>query len=236
MQIVQHYRALITAGQLKDGDRIPSARTLVDEWGVAHATAAKVLTTLRAEGLVKTTSGGAGGTVVDVRGLGFAPRDRMLAVRRSGKIYPPGEHAKILSAQLVDAPAHVADAMGLSVGTPVIRRHRITYQGDVPVSRSISWLPGYLAQVAPDLLVDQRIRQGTTGYIEQQTGRTMARGTDQDWAALADSEIAAELGIPVGSAVSPGRNWIRDSDGEVIEFGEYVSVGSRIVTHEYDLS
>src|SRR4051794_33679325 len=63
LQITQHYRDQIKRGQLKDGDRLPSARQLVEQWKVAHATAAKVLSTLRAEGLVTTTTGGAGGTV-----------------------------------------------------------------------------------------------------------------------------------------------------------------------------
>jgi hypothetical protein len=63
-QIASHFRGLIRNGQLADGDRLPSARQLVEEWGVALATAAKVLITLRAEGLVRTVPGGGGGTVV----------------------------------------------------------------------------------------------------------------------------------------------------------------------------
>src|SRR6266581_4276370 len=84
LQITQHFRDQIKSGQLKDGDRLPSARQLVEQWHVAHATAAKVLSTLRAEGLVTTTPGGAGGTVVsvqDMREVGYARRSRMLAVR-----------------------------------------------------------------------------------------------------------------------------------------------------------
>src|SRR3954467_4782805 len=124
LQITQHYRDQIKSGQLKDGDRLPSARQLVEQWKVAHATAAKVLSTLRAEGLVTTTTGGAGGTVVnvnDMREVGYAPRDRMLAVRHWGKIYPPDEHARILSAELVDPPEYVADALGVTPGSQVIR-------------------------------------------------------------------------------------------------------------------
>jgi DNA-binding transcriptional regulator YhcF (GntR family)/uncharacterized LabA/DUF88 family protein len=64
LQIVAHYRDLIRAGQLRPGDKLPSTRQLVEQWHVAHATAAKVGSTLRAEGLVVTMSGGGGGTVV----------------------------------------------------------------------------------------------------------------------------------------------------------------------------
>jgi DNA-binding transcriptional regulator YhcF (GntR family) len=74
LQIVAHYRELIRSGQLQDGDKIPSARQLVEQWSVAHATAAKVLVTLRTEGLVTTVAGGAGGTVVSVQEHRQTPR------------------------------------------------------------------------------------------------------------------------------------------------------------------
>jgi DNA-binding GntR family transcriptional regulator len=235
LQITQHYRNLIRRGELQNGDRLPSARQLVEKWGVAHATAAKVLATLRAEGLVQTTSGGAGGTIVAVREVGQSPRDRAMAVRSWGRIYPKGEHARITAAELVDAPEHVAAALGIEPGTPVIRRHRVTYRGDTPVSASTSWYVGDLAATAPDLLSTARIRQGTPGYIEQQTGRAARHGRDQFTAALADADVAADLGIAVGSPVLVGRNWFRDAQGEVLEYGEYFSNPERWQTYEYEL-
>lgn len=235
LQITQHYRDLIQSGELRDGDRLPSARQLVEQWGVAHATAAKVLATLRAEGLVKTTSGGAGGTVVSVQDVGQSPRDRVLAVRRWGRIYPPGEHARIVSAELVGAPEHVAAALGVEHGSAVIRRRRVTFREETPVSASTSWYAGELAEVAPGLLIIERLKQGTPGYIEQQTGRVARLGRDQFTAALADAAVSADLGVPEGSPVLVGRNWFRDADGEVLEYGEYVSTPERWQTYEYEL-
>jgi DNA-binding GntR family transcriptional regulator len=237
VQIVEHYRALITTGQLKDGDRLPSTRQIVEQWKIAHATAAKALATLRSEGLVRTVQGGAGGTIVSVQGVGFAPRDRMLSVRRWGRIYPPGEHARIVAAELVDpAPDYVLDGLGLTAKTPqVIRRHRITFRDETPVSLSTSWFAGELAREAPALLIAERIPLGTPGYIEQQTGRRMAHGRDQLTPGLADAGVAGELAIAPGTPVLLGRNWVRDVDGGTIEFGEYVSVPSRYVAYEYEI-
>lgn len=235
LQVAQHYRDLIQRGELREGDRLPSARQLTEEWGVAHATAAKVLATLRAEGLVRTIPGGGGGTIVSDEQTGQAPRDRMISVKRWGKIYPPDEHARIVSAELVDAPEHVAQALGLDVGASAIRRHRVTFREDTPVSASTSWFGGTLAAVAPDLLVPARILLGTPGYIAEMTGRSLRSGCDQVTAALADAQLASELQIPEGSPVLVGRNWVRDSDGDPIEFGEYFSVPSRWQTYEYEL-
>ncbi|MGI5213813.1 GntR family transcriptional regulator [Plantactinospora sp. CA-290183] len=235
LQICQHYRDLIRSGELRDGSRLPSARQLVAQWHVAHATAAKVLATLRAEGLVTTTSGGAGGTLVSVRDVGQSPRDRVLSVRRWGRIYPPGEHARIVAAELVDAPEHIAAALGIESGSLVVRRHRVTYRDETPVSASTSWYAGELAELAPGLLSTDRLKQGTPGYIEQQTGRVARQGRDQFTAALADAAIAADLRVAEHSPVLIGRNWYRDADGEVLEYGEYVSTPERWQTYEYEL-
>jgi DNA-binding GntR family transcriptional regulator len=235
LQITEHFRELIKSGQLKEGDRLPSARQLVEQWHVAIATAARVLSTLRAEGLVRTIPGGGGGTVVAVQGIAYAPQDRVVAARRWGRIYPPGEHARIVAAELTVAPQHVADALGAEPGSPVIRRHRITLNGDTPVSASTSWFAGELAESAPLLLVAERLRQGTPRYIEEMTGRRAARGRDQFTTTLSNASIAADLAIDEGVPVLIGRNWFQDAEGGVVEFGEYVAVPNRWQTYEYEL-
>ncbi|NYI05461.1 TetR/AcrR family transcriptional regulator C-terminal domain-containing protein [Allostreptomyces psammosilenae] len=57
LRIVNEIRARIDAGELRPGDRVPSTRRIVEEWGVAMATATKVLTTLRQQGLVLAVPG-----------------------------------------------------------------------------------------------------------------------------------------------------------------------------------
>ncbi|TKG72189.1 GntR family transcriptional regulator [Prauserella endophytica] len=62
LRIVAEIRDRIADGELGPGDRVPSARQIVREWGVAMATATKVLATLRREGLAEARTGV--GTVV----------------------------------------------------------------------------------------------------------------------------------------------------------------------------
>lgn len=52
----------IAGGELAPGDRVPSTRAITQEWGVAMATATKVIAALREQGLVETVQGS--GTVV----------------------------------------------------------------------------------------------------------------------------------------------------------------------------
>jgi AcrR family transcriptional regulator len=64
-RIVAEIRERIVSGKLGEGERVPSARQITQEWGVAIATATKVLAALRQEGLVRAVSGV--GTVVASR-------------------------------------------------------------------------------------------------------------------------------------------------------------------------
>ena len=61
-RIAADIRDRIATGALGPGDRVPSARQITQEWGVAIATATKVLAALRQEGLVTAVPGV--GTVV----------------------------------------------------------------------------------------------------------------------------------------------------------------------------
>lgn len=76
-RIVQDIRRRIESGELRPGDRVPSARALVRDWGVAIATATKAHAALREAGLTVARPGV--GTVV----AGPAPRrdNELTAVR-----------------------------------------------------------------------------------------------------------------------------------------------------------
>lgn len=101
-RIVEELRGRIESGELKRGDRVPSTRDIVRQWGVAMATATKVITQLRNEGLV-TAMPGVGTVVADA-----APARQPRAARR-----PVGE-AGPTAERIVEAAVAVADAEGLA--------------------------------------------------------------------------------------------------------------------------
>src|SRR4051794_31564525 len=103
-RIAAELRRRIAGGELPPGARMPSTRALVQRYGVAMATATKVLTTLRHEGLIRSVPGV--GTVV-VGEPPSAPADRP-ARRRSSPDAPLG------TAAIVAAGIAVADAEGLA--------------------------------------------------------------------------------------------------------------------------
>lgn len=232
LQVVNHIKGEITAGRLKEGELIPSARAITREWNVAIATATKAIATLRAEGYVEAIKGV--GTVV--RQIHRTARDRTMSVLLTGRIYPDGHYAKIVAAELVDAPEWVADSLGITSG-PVIRRQRTTYDAaGKPLSVSVSWFDGSLADVAPLLLQRERILEGTARYIENCTGRTRSRKEKILLrAGAATDEEAHQLQVPEGSPVLRGRNWYWDTEGDVIEYGESAAGEGLESSFEYDV-
>ncbi|MCP2166271.1 transcriptional regulator, TetR family [Goodfellowiella coeruleoviolacea] len=103
LRIAGEIRRRISDGELRPGDRVPSARRITQEWGVAIATATKVLATLRQEGLVRAVSGV--GTVVADPACHRAP-----AARRQPRA-PEGELSRD---RIVHAALGLADAEGLA--------------------------------------------------------------------------------------------------------------------------
>lgn len=79
LRIAADLRRRISAGELRPGDRVPSTRSLVREWGVAMATAAKALSALGEQGWVRAVPGS--GTVVAERTPQKPPLGRERLVR-----------------------------------------------------------------------------------------------------------------------------------------------------------
>jgi AcrR family transcriptional regulator len=105
LAIVEAIRGRISSGALRPGDRVPSARQITREWGVALATATKALGALQAEGLVRGVVGV--GTIV-------APQQTVAA--RGG---PGGRttERELTRDRIVDAAIALADAEGMAAVT-----------------------------------------------------------------------------------------------------------------------
>ncbi|MFC5925219.1 TetR/AcrR family transcriptional regulator C-terminal domain-containing protein [Micromonospora vulcania] len=115
LRIVGELRRRITAGELGPGDRVPSTRQIVREWGVAMATASRALTALRQEDLVRAVPGV--GMVV----TGPTPTPASRGARR-------GAARGVTRDQVVRTATGIADAEGL----PALSMRRIATELDVP--------------------------------------------------------------------------------------------------------
>lgn len=106
-RIAAHLSAQIRAGELRAGERVPSTRQLVGEWGVAMATATKALSLLKQQGWVRTIPGSA--TVVQEPAERSTPaRTAQRHAGGSGQRAEPGAHRDVV----VRAAIVLADTEG----------------------------------------------------------------------------------------------------------------------------
>jgi hypothetical protein len=162
-----------------------------------------------------------------------------------GKVYPENEYATILEAELVVAPAFLADAFHDGDDTWVrrnpegeielIRRMRVVHNTDldIAVSVSVSWFRGGVAEVCPMLLEVERIQEGTPKYLHTHTGMLINSGNDDVCAAWANEIEARHLDVEYGSPVCRTRSLQFGMNNLLIEYSESTSVPGRWGSYPY---
>jgi len=131
VRIVNEIRRRIVAGELRVGDRVPSTRQITGDWGVAMATATKVLTALRQEGLVRAVPGI--GTVV------AAPEPQPASPPPAPERRAAREPEQGLTRErVVHTAIEVADAEGLSA----LSMRRVAAQLGVATMALYRYVPG----------------------------------------------------------------------------------------------
>lgn len=232
MQIAEDLRTKIKDGTLPQDAKLPSIADLARDWGVATATAAKAIKQLQDEGYVRSSSQG---TFVDLgRKLTSGP-DRLQMLRATGSGFRPGESVDIISAELVPAPVHVAEALKVDQGTDVVQRRRVYRDNDGVVAVSTSWLAGPMAEAAPELLEVGPLPKMTFGLIEDRTGRRAVRRRDVVGMCPVPEDIAGLLGVETGAHALTMTNQYYDQNGETTEYAQDFLGSGRELSAEYTL-
>jgi GntR family transcriptional regulator len=242
LQIADELRRKIVSGELAPGDHLPSGREIARQWGCAYATAAKVLTTLRKEGLAESFPGHA--TVVSGRQRHRHLGDRYQAARRSQRIHEPYERSEIRASRIVEAPDFVAVALGLELKAWVIRRHRILYEGDTPVALATSWFSGALRSYFDDhgvptpsaLISTDSIPEGTGPYVERITRRTMTSAQDRLASRHATDDEREQLQLDEPAPVLEVQHTVWDADDQPMTFEVNVVPANRWAAYDYPVA
>ncbi len=203
LQVANHFRDEIVRGRLRPGDELPSERDIAAAWGISRPTATRALAQLRNEGLTESRQGS--GTYVLAR-----PR----LTRRSPDRFDIQRTAKVLDAELVDAPNHIAAELGISHGDPVVRRRDLIAEPDGAAELATSWVDGRLVDRRPRLLEPTALPGGTVAYVEKATKRRAATARDLFAARLATAQERQLLGMDGrAAAVLVVQHTVRDSSG-----------------------
>jgi GntR family transcriptional regulator len=229
VQIANHYRDAILAGELGPGDQLPPINTLASQWHVSSATAAKAISRLQVERAVYSTPQGT--FVSSDDHITRTPGDRIRGTRPVR--IAPGETITLNEVGIVLAPNYVAELVGIKPGSQVIRREEITSLRGKPRMLSVDWIPTNHVMAEAELLGEIG-PEGPARVIETLTGRKVTHAQDHLESREADTREAGALKIPVGSPILAGVHVWSDADGVII-YGEWVMPPRQVVTYTYEV-
>jgi GntR family transcriptional regulator len=194
-QIAASLRHRIRAGEWGAGERLPSIPALAGEYGVAKQTVQRTVDQLRVEGLLITRPGS--GTFVrgTRRRLNRLSRGRYGARRGYHVDLAARYRQELIEVGHSPAPAEVADAFGITDGTPlVVRRHLVRTDERQVAEVGASWFLPADAD-GTSLVLLQGYGRPLYQEVEEETGRRYASADDHLSARLPTREEAERLHI-----------------------------------------
>ncbi len=238
-------RRRIVAGELLPGTRIPGEAELIKRYKVSIPTLRQALSVLRTEGILEAKHGV--GTFVRTPRLKVVRRNdrhhREKAMvhsseqerRQNGSAETDTGHRTdefAFSTEYETGPATepVAKVFGVPAGTQLLQR---TYRSrfvdeDVPLSTGVSYLVLDTVSKNPDLL-DPRNEPWPGGTMHQLStlGIEVDQVVEDITTRLPSPEEIDQLGLLPGTAVFAVRKTMRDINGQVVEFSDFVLPGDR---------
>ena len=212
-QIADTIRLDIVGGKLANGDRLPTEALLAERFSANRHTVRRALAVLAEEGVVAAEQG-RGTFVKSIRRLTY-PIGKRTRFREGLK----GQAGTLVSVSISDkietATARVAEALGLKLGTKVVRTESMSVADGVPISRSTTWLP---YRRFPDFAARIKEMQSTTMVFQSYEIADYSRASTRISARHADVEETRSLSLAPGAIVLVSEAVDIDPEGEALTY------------------
>ncbi|WP_393916293.1 GntR family transcriptional regulator [Halostreptopolyspora alba] len=236
-EIAEALRHAITSGQFADGDRLPGENDLMQQYGVARATARHALSVLINEGIV-----------VSVRGSGifvraFRPLRRHGPRRLARELWETGRavweadandrefETDSITVREIDAPEYVARALDLPDEARVVRRRRRHHLDGRPMQLATSYLPAEL--VAGTAIGEPDTGPGGIYARLGELGHPPAHFTEEIRVRMPTPGETEELRLSAGTPVLDVLRTALTTEHRPVELNEMTLDGSAYVL-QYD--
>lgn len=212
-------RRLIAEPRYADGTLLPDELTLASQLGISRGTVRAAILRLVGEGALERKAG------VGTRVVQRSAESAITAWRSfSREMQRQGVQVQMFRLRLSDvaAPADVAAALRVDVGTPLQRLDRVRGWDDAPVLRSRSWFH-------PRVRFDRSEAFSKPLYerVAEVTGLSADRATEAFIAAAASAALAKDLQVEPGSPLLLRRHTVFDTQGRPFEYAEVHYVSER---------
>ncbi|MFJ8626616.1 GntR family transcriptional regulator [Kitasatospora sp. NPDC093550] len=236
LQIADDLAAQIKTGALAPGAAVPSEADLMQRYGVASGTVRKAIAELRTAQLIETHHG-RGSFVRSRPPVQRKSSDRFRrAHRNAGKAAYLAEaevsgglpSVTVLFVGPTDAPAEIAERLGVPVGAQVLARKRRYFRDGVPTEEATSYLPWDVVKDIPEVFAENPGGGGIYARLEEH-GHALAEFTETVRARLATKPETTALALSPGA---PVIHLVRDAittAGRVVEVCDTVMAADQFV-------
>lgn len=212
-QIADAIRLDIVGGKLANGDRLPTEALLAERFSANRHTVRRALAVLAEEGVVAAEQG-RGTFVKSIRRLTY-PIGKRTRFREGLKGQAGSLTSVSISDKIENASARVAEALGVSPGTKVVRTEGMSVADGVPISRSTTWLP---YRRFPDFAARIKEMQSTTAVFQSYEIADYSRASTRISARHADVEETRSLNLAPGAIVLVSEAVDVDPQGEPLSY------------------
>ena len=208
-------REKIASGNFVAGDRLPTESELIQQYGVSRITVRQALTALAEEGLIERRQG-RGTFVAERRTKKRAFEGQTHLTGSLDEIIAMGlsTPVKLIEMNRVEADAHEAELLGVTVGEPVYRIKRLRSREGKPYSFVINYIP---AEIGAKLTREELSTGSLLHLMETKFGIKLKDAKQQITAALADSYVAGLLDVRIGSALLCIERNVFSEAGQAVE-------------------
>lgn len=232
--IADRIRAQIEDGTYPPGSVLPSIDEQVADGEGSRATVHQAYRSLEATGYVVIVR--RRGTVVRDRTPVRVPLSRYGKVMRPGGARGPWETATAeqglegrmvaVSVTTEEAPAHVAESLGLPAGAPVVRRVRHATIGSEVVQVQQAWYPAEVAEAA-GLTGSGKITGGIYGALHG-AGLPPDEADEVVTARMPTADEARQLSIGASVPLLVVERVTRDTTGRALELLQIIGAADRL--------
>jgi GntR family transcriptional regulator len=185
----------IRTGQMKPNDRLPAEDELAAIYGVSKATVRQALNELAVAGVLRREQGR--GTFVAEPKLAQGPRELTSFTEEMNSLgFRPT--SKVLTQDVIEAEADVAEKLRIEKGTPVVRLKRLRIADGKPMGIQTAYIP---LELAPGLAGEDFSEASLYSVLERKYGLLPARAQETYFAVLLEQDEASLLKV---AATSPG--------------------------------
>lgn len=212
----------IKKGRLKPGQQIPSEFKLCEQFRVSRTVVRQAISSLVQSGYLNREKGR--GTFVTRPKIAENLFQNLTGTYEDMLARGIKLDTKVLEQTKCEADSEILERLKLEPGELVIKIKRLRFINNEPIALVTTYLP---YEICPSLLEEDLTNQSLYGVLEEKYALRIAHGRRSLEAVSADRQIAALLGVKIGTPLMLLNSISYLEDGRPIEYFSALHRGDR---------